>query len=87
MLVILKAACLAIYGLALASLAGRLTGGPAHAMEIIAAVFLLTHALEVVFLQSKVRLYRGSLALSMLLTLLFGMLHWMPLARAQAGKK
>jgi len=86
MLMMLKAACLAIYGLALAGLAGCWSGRLVHPMESIAAVFLLTHVLEVVFLQSKVRLYRGSLALSMLLTVLFGVLHWMPLARAQAGK-
>jgi hypothetical protein len=31
-----------------------------------------------------VRLYKGSLAVSIILTLLFGLLHWKPLADARA---
>ena len=33
----------------------------------------------------KVRLYRGPLAVSILLTLLFGLLHWKPLSDARAA--
>lgn len=33
----------------------------------------------------QVRLYHGPLAVSMLLTLLFGLLKWKPLADAQKG--
>ncbi|SOE62312.1 hypothetical protein SAMN05414139_02083 [Burkholderia sp. D7] len=82
----LKAGCLAIYGLALAGMAGLLPHLLAWTMEIVAAAFLGIHALELVFVFGKVRLYRGPLAASVLLTLLFGLLHWIPLANAQAQK-
>ena len=49
-------------------------------MQNIALVLLVIHALEVIFMFKHVRLYRGSLAVSILLTLLFGLLHWKPLA-------
>ena len=39
------------------------------------------HSVELLLMFKHVRLYRGPLAVSMLLTLLFGVLHWMPLAR------
>jgi len=88
MLFMLKAACLVIYGLALAGAAGVLSsGGLSGAMQITAAAFLGIHVLELVFMFRKVRLYRGSLAVSVLLTLLFGVLHWMPLANAQTREK
>lgn len=77
---LLKAACLAAYGLALAGLAGLLPPGLAGTMQNIALVLLVIHALEVIFMFKHVRLYRGSLAVSILLTLLFGLLHWKPLA-------
>ena len=85
MLLVLKAACLAIYALALASFAGYLPGEVSATMQMIAAVFLAVHALELVFVFRYVRLHRGSLAASILLTLLFGVLHWMPLARQRKG--
>jgi hypothetical protein len=47
-------------------------------------VLLLVHAVELVVMFKHVRLYRGSLAVSVLLTLLFGLLHWRPLAKAAA---
>jgi uncharacterized protein YhhL (DUF1145 family) len=81
----LKAACLAIYGFALASLvAPGPSNGLAHGVEIVAMVFLVIHALEVVFAFERLRLYRGPLMLSVLLTLLFGVLHWMPLVKARS---
>lgn len=83
----LKAGCLAIYGLALAGLAGLLPHGLSWAMKMVAVAFLGIHALELVFVFAKVRLYRGSLAASVLLTLLFGLLHWIPLANGQARTK
>lgn len=80
---LLKAACLAVYGLALAGLAGLLPAGLAGTMQNIALALLVIHALEIVVMFKHVRLYRGPLAVSMLLTLLFGLLHWKPLADAQ----
>ena len=80
---LLKAACLAVYVLALAGLAGLLPPGLSGTMQNIALVLLVIHALEVIFMFKHVRLYRGSLAVSILLTLLFGLLHWKPLADEQ----
>ncbi len=80
---LLKAACLAVYGLALAGIAGLLPTGLAGTMQNIALALLVIHALEIVVMFKQVRLYRGPLAVSMLLTLLFGLLHWKPLADEQ----
>ncbi len=83
---LLKAACLATYALAIAAWAGILPAGFAGNAQTIAVVILCAHVLELVFMFRHVRLYRGPLGVSVLLTLLFGLLHWLPLARAQ-GKK
>jgi hypothetical protein len=80
----LKATSIAIYVLALASLAGVLPRGGLDRVWVVAAVLLVVHTLELVFMFKKVRLYRGPFALSVLLTLLFGLLHWQPLADAEA---
>ncbi len=80
---LLKAACLVVYGLALGGLAGLLPPGLAGTMQNIAIALLLIHALEVMVMFKHVRLYRGALAVSILLTLLFGLLHWKPLADDQ----
>jgi hypothetical protein len=81
---ILKAACLSAYVLALAGLAGLLPATLAATVQQLALVLLLVHAVELVVMFKHVRLYRGSLAISVLLTLLFGLLHWRPLAKAAA---
>ena len=81
---ILKLCCLALYGLALASLAGLVVPAWAGTLANTAMAVLLFHALELVFAFKYVRLYRGPLAVSVALTLLFGLLHWKPLADAQA---
>lgn len=81
---ILKAACLASYAFALAGLAGSLPGGLAGTMQTIAALMLIIHALKLLVMFRHVRLYPGALAVSVVLTLLFGLLHWQPLADAQA---
>ena len=87
MFLILKMACLLAYGLALAGLAGLLGGDLASRMLNVAAVLLTLHALEVVFMFKHVRKNRGHLFVSVVLTLLFGLLHWKPLADAQARKQ
>ena len=80
----LKAACLGAYLLALAGLAGLLPAALAATVQQLALVLLLIHAVELLVVFKYVRLYRGSLAVSMLLTLLFGLLHWRPLAKEAA---
>lgn len=84
MFTLLKLACLATYAMALASLAGLLPAGMFDHVRTIALILLVLHTLELVFLFRHVRLYRGPLAVSVLLTLLFGLLHWMPLLDAKA---
>ncbi len=84
MFTLLKLACLATYALALASLAGLLPAGAFAYVRMIAAILLVLHTLELVFLFRHVRLYRGPLAISVILTLLFGLLHWKPLVDAKA---
>ena len=86
MMLTAKAACLAIYAMALFALTGFWSSGLAQVMQIIALVLLLVHALELVFVFKHVRLYRGALIVSLGLTMLFGLLHWKPLAAKQAQR-
>jgi hypothetical protein len=78
---VLKASCLALYGFALAAGAGVWTGDAAVAIRNTALVILAAHAVETVVAFKYVRRYPGGLAVSVLLTLLFGLLHILPLAR------
>jgi uncharacterized protein YhhL (DUF1145 family) len=80
MLFILKALCMAIYALAMAGLAGLLQSGLADTMQTIALIMLMLHAVELLVMFKHVKRYPGPLAVSVLLTMLFGLLHWKPLA-------
>jgi hypothetical protein len=82
MLTILKLGCLALYALGLAALAGWLPGAAALAFEVVAAAFIVIHVLELPFFWTVLRTYRGPFAASVLLALLFGALHSLPLLRA-----
>ena len=82
---LLRALCLLAYALAAAQLAGLLPAGDFERMPMVAAVLLGVHAVELVFMFKHVRRYPGPLVLSAVLTLLFGLLHWQPLA-AQAAR-
>lgn len=77
---IIKLALLALYAGALAGLAGLLAPGLAARLQNIALIILVIHVIELVVMFKHVKHYRGPLAVSMLLTLLFGLLHWKPLA-------
>lgn len=81
----IKFLCLAAYALALGHLAGLLPEDSFSLTPLIAILLLAMHSVELLLMFKHVRLYRGPLAVSILLTLLFGVLHWMPLAR-QARK-
>jgi len=80
-LLILKLGCIALYASALASMAGKLPTTFSGPLESFALVVLGVHALEVVFALRPIRRYRHGFALSLLLTLLFGALHWLPLTQ------
>ena len=79
-----RIAIVATYVLAGASLLLTLPFDAVTKLRRISLILLVVHALEVVFVYRHVRLYRGPLAISILLTLLFGLLHWKPLADARA---
>lgn len=85
---VLKVVLLAIYASAILSFFIPLPFDASRWIRIVAAVALVAHALEAVVAFRHVRLYPGSLGMSLLLTLLFGFLHWKPLAdahKASAG--
>ena len=82
----LRAACIFVFAAALARLAGWLPAGMLPYASWIAAGLLAAHTVEVVVCMKHLRLYRGPLALSVLLTLLFGLLHWQPLADLEAKR-
>lgn len=78
----LKANCIAIYLLALVSLLMVLPWGSGPIFQKVAVAFLAVHVLEAIFAFKHIKTYKGSLLISLLLALLFGLLHWLPLAKA-----
>ncbi|MDA8486263.1 hypothetical protein NNO07_24625 [Pseudomonas resinovorans] len=81
----LKAGCLAIYSLALVGLFTALPFGAERPLCYAAVILLGAHALEALVMFGHVRRYPGSLAVSLLLALLFGFLHWGPLRQQRGG--
>ena len=77
----LKIAVLLLYGTALAAQAGLWTESAAVIVRNVAVVILLAHLIETVVAFKYVRRYRGALAVGIVLSLLFGLLHILPLAR------
>lgn len=79
-----KLLLLVVYGIAVCSYLTTLPLSPdvIHGVRIVAAVLLAVHLVEVVVCFKKVALHKGSLFDSVLLTLLFGVLHWKPMADA-----
>ena len=78
----LKANCLGAYALALLSLVWALPWGLGPVMQNIALALLGIHVLEAIVAFKYIKSYKGPLLHSLVLALLFGLLHWMPLARA-----
>lgn len=70
------------YVLALASLFIALPLDATPVVQKLALALLAVHLLECVLAFKYVKSYAGPLWVSVLLALLFGLLHWMPLARA-----
>lgn len=84
---LLRLACLLVYLVALAKLAGLLATDVFAHTPYVALAIVLAHVAELLIFFRYVRLYPGPLAISIVLTLLFGLLHWKPLADAQAREK
>ncbi|MFM6993118.1 MAG: hypothetical protein ACKOWD_17995 [Rhodoferax sp.] len=70
------------YLLALASVFLTLPMDAGPVVQKLAVALLAVHALECALAFKYVKTYSGSLTKSMVLSLLFGLLHWMPLARS-----
>jgi hypothetical protein len=78
--------CLGAYALALLSLAVTLPWGLGPVMQNLALALLAVHVLEAIVAYKHIKTYKGPLWHSLLLALLFGLLHWLPLARAAKAK-
>jgi uncharacterized protein YhhL (DUF1145 family) len=79
MMSLIKFLCLLLYGMALAGWIGMWTGPAAVVTQIVAILLLGMHAIEVLAAFRLVRRYPGDLTTSVVLTLLFGLLHLWPL--------
>jgi hypothetical protein len=80
-----KLGCLALLGLGAAQAAWpEVLDLPFDAPRA-ALILVAIHLSELLWKFKQVRLYKGSLAVSVILTLLFGLLHWKPLADAALG--
>ncbi len=77
----LKASLLVVYALGIASHIVVLPGQAGPIVQTMSLALLLIHALECLLAYRYIKLYEGALAVSLVLSLLFGLLHWMPLAR------
>lgn len=79
-----KVLLLAVYSVALGSFLTALPLPPdvIYWVRIASVVLVTVHLLEVVVCFKKVALHKGPLFDSVLLTLLFGFLHWKPMADA-----
>ena len=73
-----KVFCLLFYGATLVSLSGVMPEWLTAVLQIGTALLFFVHALEVALCFKYVRMYEGPLLVSVLLTLLFGFVHWMP---------
>lgn len=82
----LKANCLGAYALALLSLVWTLPWGLGPVLQNLAMALLAIHVLETIVAYKHIKTYKGPLLHSLLLALLFGLLHWLPLARAAKAR-
>jgi hypothetical protein len=77
-----RALLILTYVLALASILVPLPMDAGPVMQKLAVALLGIHLVECALAFKYVKTYPGSLTKSIVLSLLFGLLHWMPLARA-----
>lgn len=79
MFTVLKALCLAVFGLAILANFVAMPEWLASGAQTLAVILLFVHVLEVFFFWRYVRMWQGPLIGSVVLTLLFGILHWKPM--------
>lgn len=82
---LLRGLCLLAYAAALAHAAGLLPPDALSRAPWVAALLLALHLAELPLALKHLRLDARPLALGLLLTLLFGVLHWWPLARSASA--
>jgi uncharacterized protein YhhL (DUF1145 family) len=78
---VMRIGCLLAYALGIAAFTGLIHGPLAAAAAIVTIALVGLHALELLFAYRFLHRYKGSMAASVVLALLFGVLHWAPLAR------
>mgnify|MGYP000850217812 CR=1 FL=1 len=76
---VLQGLCLVLYGLGLAAQLGLWAGEGAELCLRASFAMLAVHALELLLARRWVALHPGPRWVSVLLTVLFGVLHWWPL--------
>ena len=85
-----KSVCLLVFALGAADALGWLPGPWSSALPLslahIAVLLLLIHVLELTVAWRHLHRYRGPMAVSVVLHLLFGVMHWKPLADAAATR-
>jgi len=81
----LKANCIALYLLAIGALFTELLWGSGPYLQRLALALVAVHAIETVVAFKHVKAYRGPLWASIALSLLYGLLHWWPLAKRHNG--
>jgi hypothetical protein len=64
------------------SLFVTLPWGTGPLLQFVSVALIAVHALEALFVFKHIKSYKGPLLASLALSLLFGLLHWMPLAKA-----
>ncbi len=79
---ILKVLCLATYALALAAPFVALPMDAGSYLQKLALILLAAHILELPIAYRHLSQYQGPLIDSVVLSLLYGLLHWLPLSRA-----
>lgn len=84
MLMLLKAGCVLAYIAGLLVWAGVMPATVGTWPVNLAIILLGAHAVELLFVFKYVKRYPGPLSLSVLLALLFGLLHWRPLMKLSA---
>lgn len=85
---ILKVLCLATYALALAAPFVALPLDAGSYLQKLALILLAAHILELPIAYRHLSQYQGPLIDSVVLSLLYGLLHWLPLAKAsKSGAK
>lgn len=83
----IKSMLLATYALAIASLFVTMPFDAGPMQRGASLILLAIHLLELVCVRRHVRLYQGPLTASIVLTMLFGLLHWKPLDNAARARQ